>query len=131
MALGEAYRHYTRYINFREEWRGHLWQERFHSFPMDENHLLPAVRYVERNPVAAGLCEHSEQWPWSSAKAHISAENDSLVNVELMLGRVENWKDYLGKPSEIVCDENLIAKHSRTGRPLGDSKFVKNIETID
>ena len=75
MALGEAHRHYTRHIDFREEWRGHLWQERFHSFPMGEIHLLSAVRYVERNPVAAGLCEHSEQWPWSSANAHISAEN--------------------------------------------------------
>ena len=54
---------------------------------------------------------------------------DNLVNVEPMLGRVENWKDYLGESSEIVCDEKLVAKHSRTGRPLGDSKIVKNLET--
>jgi len=130
MALGEAHRHYTRYINFREEWRGHLWQERFHSFPMDESHLLSAVRYVERNPVAAGLCEHSEQWPWSSAKAHIRAENDSLVNVEPMLARVENWEEYLDESSKVSCDEKLIAKHARTGRPLGDNNFVKRLEAI-
>ena len=61
-ALGEAHRHYTRHINFREGWRGHLWQERFHSFPMDENYLLATVRYVERNPVAARLCELPEDW---------------------------------------------------------------------
>jgi putative transposase len=53
-ALGEAHRRYTRRINFRENWRGHLWQERFASFPMDESHLLAAVRYVEMNPVVAG-----------------------------------------------------------------------------
>ena len=35
-AIGEAHRRYTRLINFREGWRGHLWQERFASFPMDE-----------------------------------------------------------------------------------------------
>ena len=60
-ALGEAHRRYTGYINCREGWRGHLWQERFHSFVMDEEYLLAAVRYVERNPVAARLCDKPEQ----------------------------------------------------------------------
>jgi REP element-mobilizing transposase RayT len=72
-ALGEAHRHYTRHINFRQKWRGHLWQERFHSFLMDEDYLLATVRYVERNPVAARLCESAGQWPWSSTRAHLRA----------------------------------------------------------
>ncbi len=50
-AIGEAHRRYTRRINFREGWRGHLWQGRFASFVMDEDHLLTAARYVELNPV--------------------------------------------------------------------------------
>jgi len=54
-AIGEAHRRYTRWINFREGWRGHLWQGRFASFVMDEDHLLTAARYVEINPVRAGL----------------------------------------------------------------------------
>jgi len=41
-ALGEAHRHYTRRVNFREGWRGHLWQGRFASFPMDKTHLYVA-----------------------------------------------------------------------------------------
>ena len=45
-ALGEAHRRYTRRINFREGWRGYLWQGRFASFAMDERHLLAAARYV-------------------------------------------------------------------------------------
>ena len=61
-AIGEAHRRYTRHVNFREGWRGHLWQERFASFPMDENHLLAAVRYVEMNPVAAGLVDVPEEY---------------------------------------------------------------------
>jgi hypothetical protein len=55
-ALSEAHRRYTRHVNFRQGWRGHLWQERFHSFVMDAQYLLATVRYVERNPVAAQLC---------------------------------------------------------------------------
>ncbi len=43
--LAEADRQYTRMINFREGWRGHLWQERFHSFVMNEQHLFVAARY--------------------------------------------------------------------------------------
>jgi putative transposase len=49
-----VHRKYSRYINIRQEWRGHLWQERFHSFVMDESHLLRAVRYVERLEVLTG-----------------------------------------------------------------------------
>ena len=56
-AIGEAHRRYTRRIDFRENWRGHLWQKRFASFPMDETHLLAAVRYVEMNPVTANMVE--------------------------------------------------------------------------
>ena len=46
-AIGEAHRRYTRHINFREQWRGYLWQGRFASFPLDEAYLLAAARYVE------------------------------------------------------------------------------------
>ena len=69
-ALGEAHRRCTRRINFREGWRGHLWQGRFASFAMDERHLLRAARYVERNPVRARLCRAPWRWRWSSAAAH-------------------------------------------------------------
>jgi len=67
--LGEAHRRYTRRINFREGWRGHLWQGRFASFAMDERYLLRAARYAELNPVRAKLCRMPWRWRWSSAAA--------------------------------------------------------------
>ena len=51
----EAHRRYSRHVNFREGWRGHLWQGRFASFPMDEAYLHAARRYVELSPVRARL----------------------------------------------------------------------------
>ena len=127
--LGEAHRRYTRHINFREGWRGHLWQERFHSFLMDEHYLLAAVRYVERNPVDAKLCAHPEDWKWSSAIAHIKGEDDGFVWVRPMLDRVDRWSDYLSATGN--SDESeLIELHARTGRPLGSSDFVRRLETI-
>jgi len=130
VALGEAHRRYTRHINFREGWRGHLWQERFHSFVMDESYLLSAVRYVERNPVVAGLCRHPADWPWSSAAAHLGGVDDDLVTVKPMLDRVNDWESYLIESQESHEAHQSIRLHSRTGRPLGDSQFIESLESL-
>lgn len=126
-AIGEAHRRYTRRINFREKWRGHLWQERFASFPMDERYLLAASRYVEMNPVAAGIVARPEEYPWSSAQAHLSAQGDKLVKVEPLLSIVGNWGNLLSLSSEEEI--TTFRKHERSGRPLGEEVFVDQIET--
>jgi putative transposase len=125
-AIGEAHRRYTRHINFREGWRGHLWQERFASFPMDESHLLAAARYVEMNPVAAGLVDFPGAYRWSSAAAHLAGNDDALVKVEPLLELVGDWRGFL-----TLTDEDELAmlkRHERSGRPLGDAPFVERLE---
>jgi putative transposase len=126
-ALGEAHRRYTRRINFRNGWRGHLWQERFHSFVMDERYLLATVRYVELNPVKAKLCREPCDWPWSSARAHLEGKDGRLVNVRPMLERVRDWSSYLSSGDLVESDE-VIERHTRTGRPLGSEAFVERLE---
>src|SRR5690606_33474999 len=126
--LGEFLRRYTRHVNFREGWRGHLWQERFHSFVMDEQYLLATVRYVERNPVVAGLCRDARDWPWSSARAHLDGVDDPLVRVRPMLDRVRDWRDYLAVDQP--GDRERIRRHSQTGRPLGEETFVTRLEGL-
>ena len=129
-AIGETHRRYTRHINFREGWRGHLWQGRFASFVMDFYHLLTAVRYVELNPVRAGLVDQPEQWPWSSAAAHIAGRDDALVRVAPMLDIVrEDWRSYLSIPPDEKQME-LLRSHERTGRPLGSDGFVSHLEAM-
>ena len=128
-ALGETHRRYTRHVNSRHGWRGHLWQERFHSFLMDEKYLLAAVRYVEMNPVAAGLCESPWDWRFSSARAHLEGKDDKLVRVSPMLQRIGNWRGYLTRSTN-GDDAERIRKHSRTGRPLGTPEFIHKIETL-
>jgi putative transposase len=127
--LGEAHRRYTRRINFREAWRGHLWQERFHSFPMDEDHLLACARYVELNPVRAGLTRRPDEWPWSSARAHLAGADDGLAKAAPLLDRVGDWRAFLdgGLPDEAL---DALRGHARTGRPLGSAGFVEALERI-
>jgi putative transposase len=91
-ALGEAHRRYSRHVNFREGWRGYLWQGRFASAAMDERHLMACARYVEMNPVRARLAVGAEDWPWSSARAHLAATGDGLVDVRPLLDRAADWR---------------------------------------
>ena len=125
--IGEAHRRYSQRINFREGWRGHLWQGRFASFPVDEHHLLMAVRCVELNPVRAKLCRAPWRWPWSSAAAHVGGRDDRLVRVAPLLKRVDDWRAFLAAGTRAE-DGALLARHERTGRPLGDARFVARLE---
>jgi putative transposase len=127
-AIGEAHRRYTRRINAREHWRGHLWQERFASCPMDEQYLLATARYIEMNPVAARLVRYPGDYPWSSATAHLTGTDDRLVKVAPLLERVPNWAEFLQlTPPEEVA---RLQRHERTGRPLGNDNFIDGLETV-
>ena len=125
-AIGEAHRRYTRRINFREGWRGHLWQDRFASFPMDERYLLATARYIEMNPVAANLVRAPGDYPWSSARAHLAGEDDRLALVAPLLGLVPDWRGFLQlTPAPEV---ETLHRHEGTGRPLGSKGFVDQLE---
>lgn len=124
----QVHRHYSRYINFREKWKGHLWQERFHSFVMDEKYLLAAVRYIELNPVRASLCKIASGWRWSSVHAHLSGTDDGIVSTGPMLSRVGvgSWLKYLQEDGSQSTAQ--IRKHGSSGRPAGSNAFVELME---
>lgn len=125
-ALAEAHRRYTRRINAREDWRGHLWQSRFASFPMDEDHLLACARYVELNPVRAGLAARPEHWRWSSARAHLGLGRDGVTDPVPMAARVPDWRAMLDcglSESEL----GAIRARERSGVPLGGPAFLARL----
>ena len=126
-AVGEAYRRYSRRINFANQWTGYLWQGRFASFPMDEKHLIAAARYVELNPVRAGLARSAEDYPWSSARAHMAGRDDVLVHAAPLLERVGDWRVFLAAEGKGDIS-GAIGKHIGTGRPLGSDGFVTALE---
>lgn len=127
--IGDAHRRYTRMVNFREGVRGHLFQERFHSYVVQRDaHAVAAGRYVELNPVAAGLAVRAEDWPWSSASynAGESAE-DALVESRALEALAGPWADVLGQGAE-EAEHLRIELHMNTGRPLGDEKWARGLE---
>ena len=131
-ALAEAHRRYSRRINFAHGWTGHLWQGRFCSYPMDDAHLMTAVRYVELNPVKAKLAVRAEDWPWSSARAHVGGKPDGLTDLGALAGVHRNWRAMLRHGLEAGDQdpeaEAAIEAHQRTGRPWGGAAFVRRLE---
>ena len=131
-ALGEAHRRYAAFVNARARWRGHLFDGRYASVAMGEDHLLAAVRYVSLNPVRACLVARAQDWPWSSVSAHLKSEDDGLVVTRPVLERVDSFAELIddGPMAGLAYDDALQALRSseRTGRPLGSRDFVADLE---
>ena len=125
--IGEAQRKYSRIINIRFDWQGHLWQERYKSYPMGEDYLYSAVRYIERNPVRAGIVEKAEDYSWSSAKAHVYGENDELLSDFYLTSKIPDWSFYLSKETD-ESDIKLFRSHAHCGLPLGNDEFIDSLE---
>jgi putative transposase len=131
-ALAEAHRRYSRRINLAQGWTGYLWQGRFASYPMDDAHLMTAIRYVELNPVAAHMVKEAGDWPWSSARAHLSGKGDGLTDLAALDGLFRNWRAMLREGLEAGdlddAAQAAIESSTRTGRPLGNEHFIASLE---
>jgi putative transposase len=128
-ALAPVHRRYTWAVNRREGWHGFLWQGRFASVPMDETHLHACLRYVELNPVRAGLVERPEQWRWSSARAHLGLAADGLTDPAAMAGRIDDWRALLDSGLG-ERERAAIRAGERTGRPLGGPAFADRLAAL-
>ncbi len=101
---------------------GHLWQGRYYSCPMDEQHVWRALRYVELNPVRANLIADAEQWHWSSARAHCQGyDPQGLIDMGDWHRQFEGfqWRRWLADPYEEEIAVRL-REATRTGRRFGD-----------
>ena len=128
--LRDTHTVYAMYFNSRTAYSGHVWQGRFYSCPLDDPHLWAAVRYVERNPVAAGIVERAEAYRWSSAGAHCGLCSDDLLSPDFPRpGVVENWSTWLAQPDEGELTA-YIRQQTHTGRPCGNEGFLEYVENL-
>jgi len=125
--LGDAHRRYSRHINARNKWTEHLWQGRFGSVAMNEDHLVHGVRYVSLNPVRAKLVKRAQDWRWSSVRAHLAGKDDPLVRVAPVLERYANFTGMLKSGEEEEMSQK-IRKAETIGRPIGSVDWLEGIE---
>ena len=98
---------------------GHLYQGRYKSFPVqDDAHYLTVLRYIEANPLRAGLVERAGQWPWSGLAVRQGREI-GFVMTEGPVDLPEDWARFVQE----YGDENQmvdLARSIKRGTPLGD-----------
>ncbi len=121
---------YAQHVNRSQSYSGRVWQGRFYSCPLDGGHTAAAIRYVECNPVRAGLASRATSYEWSSAAAHAGMRRDRLLatGIESWVP-VEDWSEWLKEAEPDELPEQLRL-HTRTGRPLGDKGFVQELEKL-
>lgn len=109
--------HVRRYHRHYET-RGHVWEGRFKSFIIQkDNHLLTVLRYVEGNPVRAGLVKLAKDWPWSSHGESIGERPRFLID-EPLIELPQDWARYVNEPLTV----KELAKLSESvfrGSPYG------------
>lgn len=123
---------YAQRVNRMRGIVGHLWQGRYHCCALDANHFVNAVRYVERNPVAARLVERAEDYRWSSAAAHCGLRDDPLLepaSASGILKAITDWSAWLAIEVPDEC-RKLLRRNSRLGLPCGTDEFVEQLEKL-
>ena len=130
-ALRYTHGRYAAYLNARQGKTGHVWQGRYYSCPLDRDHLWTALRYVERNPVRAGIVAQSQQYFWSSAAPHCAGDERHAF-LDLDFCRAEwnalSWQQFLGDEASEDADAEQVRRSTHTGRPLGAEAFVRALE---
>ena len=131
--------HTQRYHRFRQS-EGHVWQGRFTSpLIQEDDHLLCVLRYIEANPLRAGLVRQAGDYPWSSFAAHGLGRADGLLDrvvgyealAKTAASRRRRWSAYVHQTPE---DRELatIRRSVQRGLPLGEARWVQQLsERLD
>ena len=130
--VGNAHSRYANVVNGRMCWTGHLWQERFFSSVLDDDYLWTAIRYVERNPVAARMVDYAQNYKWSSAASRCNLEKNRYLlsdqKWDNILGQRKNWGEWL-RGIEDPTRIKLLKARTRRDLPTGSDSFIEKLES--
>jgi putative transposase len=130
-------RHYVPYVNFKYGRHGGLWEGRYKSSLIESRaYLLTCMRYIEMNPVRAGMVTHPASYRWSSYTANALGETNAILapHAEFLgLGTVaakrrEAYRGFFSIEQEPKELEDIRAA-LQTGTPLGNDRFRQEIES--
>lgn len=126
-------RRYVGWFNARHQRSGTLWEGRFRAGLVEgERHLLACMRYIELNPVRAGLCVEPAQWPWSSAAHHLGLARNSLITEHELYWSLGNtpferehaYREFIaqGVPA---FEQMQFTEGALRGRPVASEGFLR------
>lgn len=127
--IGQTHNSYTRMVNREQGWTGCLWQGRFFSCPVDPLRAALVARYIELNPVRAGLCKRPREYRWSSADAACGFSISSQNAFAPLTSPMGSWEEFLCSDLEDKSLDSVdLRRCSQSGRPYGSSQFMKEME---
>jgi putative transposase len=92
-----------------------------------DRYLWTVSKYIENNPVRGGIVKRPENYPYSSAKAHLLGRKDPLLKEPLFVKSELNEYRRLIRLEEDTMILEEIRKQTRSGKPLGDGEFLKTL----
>jgi putative transposase len=118
---------YAQYYNACAGRSGHLWQNRFFACVLAPDHLWTALAYVERNPVRAGMVGRARDYPWSSAAAHITGQNEhDLLDREWRYREgYAHWEQHLEQTPR--QSDEALRTCTYAGRPFGSETYLQEM----
>ena len=129
-AFNNLHMRYAQYFHGKKGVTGHLWKGRFLSCMLDDRSVFEEVRFIENNPVRAGLVARAEEYSWSSARHHVLGEpNPVTMDGHFLNGEIKDWRAYLAERG----NDPILSRtwcNLKTGRPAGDEGFVRRLEEI-
>ena len=131
--VGLLHNDFSRWQLIQQDKKGHLWQSRYYSTPMDEDHFWKALRYIELNPVRAKIVKNAWEWQWSSAQAHVTGiDKTGMLQMDLWRQKFDEkqWREFLEQGLRSDKEIERIRAATRTGRPLGNKEFIDSLEKI-
>lgn len=124
---------YAQRINREKGWKGHLWQGRYFSSPLDDEYLWAGIRYVESNPVRVKMAGRAENYRWSSAAGHCRLIEDEVLTKKSDWWKkfegIGNWGEWLAEGEERDKVE-IIRRNTYKGLPSGSEKFIRKLERV-
>jgi putative transposase len=131
-------RYFVPYMNKTYQRRGTLWEGRHKGHILQsEDYFLVCMRYIEMNPVRAGMVEHPGQYRWSSYAANAQGTDNAILQpheIYLSLGKTPEARQTAYR-SLFSTDANsneleLIRASLHSGTPLGNDRFKRRVESI-
>ena len=126
----------TRRVNKIEKRTGSLWEGRYKSSPISTNeYLMACCRYVELNPVRAGMVTEPGKYRWSSYRTKVGQGNDKWLDFDSYYMGLANTKRQRAKKyvewvkGSILEGELLLIRQSlQRGQLTGSARFVDEVE---
>jgi putative transposase len=111
---------------------GHLYQGRFKAFPVEQDeHLYSLLRYVERNPLRAGLVKASENWRWSSLSHRLLGLEPKIRLSGWPVKMPRDWLAHVNKP-QTEAEVKALQRSMKRGTPYGSEEWQeKTAEKLD